>query len=171
MVEIDPKVTELAKKFFNLDKIIKDYDLENSGRLNLVNDDGRIYLKNNKIKYDAILNDAFSGETPARTLCTIEAIELIKSSLNDGGLYLTNILGGYGKYSGFLYAEVNTLKKIFKNVYVIPCGELTNERPINNMVIASDSDYDFDFSIDLKIPADTPILTDDYSPVEMLSDF
>ena len=39
------------------------------------------------------------------------------------------------------------------------------------MVIASDSDYDFDFSIDLKIPADTPILTDDYSPVEMLSDF
>ena len=55
VVEIDGKVTEIAKKYFYLDKLIKEYDLENSKRLNLITEDGRIFLNSNQKKYDAIL--------------------------------------------------------------------------------------------------------------------
>ena len=67
VVEIDGGITEVAKKYFYLDDLISDYNLEENKRLNLINDDGRTYLNNNQKKYDAILNDAFSGNTPAKT--------------------------------------------------------------------------------------------------------
>jgi spermidine synthase len=81
VVEIDPKITEIARKYFYLDKLIKDFNLEENGRLKLMNEDGRTYLNNNNIEYDAILNDAFSGDNPAKTLTTIENIRNIKKSL------------------------------------------------------------------------------------------
>ena len=81
VVEIDPKITEIARKYFYVDKLIKDFSLEENHRLNLINDDGRTYLNENNTKYDAILNDAFSGDNPAKTLTTLENIRNIKQSL------------------------------------------------------------------------------------------
>ncbi|MBO5349787.1 MAG: fused MFS/spermidine synthase [Clostridia bacterium] len=92
VVEIDGEITELAKKYFYLDKLIKDYNLEENKRLNLITEDGRTYLNNNTKKYDAILNDAFSGSSPAKTLTTMEAAQNIKKSLNENGIYLTNVI-------------------------------------------------------------------------------
>jgi len=42
--------------------------LDSNKRLNLINKDGRIYLNQNRKKYDAILNDAFHGFYPPVTL-------------------------------------------------------------------------------------------------------
>ena len=81
VVEIDGKITDIAKKYFYLDKLIQDFDLTNNKRLNLINDDGRTYLNNNNILYDAILNDAFAWDNPAKTLTTLENIKNIKKSL------------------------------------------------------------------------------------------
>lgn len=169
VVEIDGKITEIAKKYFFLDKLIKDYNLEENKRLNLITEDGRTYLNQNEKKYDAILNDAFSGNSPAKTLTTVEAVTKIKNSLNENGLYLTNIISSLeGKNSKFLNAEVNTLKQVFKNVYVIPCDEFENlEKVINNMVIATDSDLNFEDAYNLKNDNEI-ILTDDYCPVDTL---
>lgn len=170
VVEIDDKITEIAKKYFYLNKLIEDYNLNENKRLNLIHDDGRTYLNNNTKKYDAILNDAFSGNTPAKTLTTLEHNMNIKKSLNDGGVYLTNIISSLeGKNSKFLRAEVNTLKQIFKNVYVVPCtAELQEDMIQNNMIIATDSDLKFDGAYDLKITEDEIILTDDYCPIDTL---
>ena len=116
VVEIDGDITKIAKKYFYLDKLIRDYNLEENKRLNLITEDGRVYLNNNTKKYDAILNDAFSGKNPAKTLTTKEAISQIKKSLNENGLYLTNIISSLeGENSKFIKAEVNTLKKYFKH--------------------------------------------------------
>ena len=87
VVEIDGEITEIAKKYFYLDDLIKEYNIEENHRLNLITEDGRTYLNTNTKKYDAILNDAFSESTPAKTLTTMEAIKKIKNSLNEGGLY------------------------------------------------------------------------------------
>ena len=92
VVEIDDKITDIAKKYFYLDKLIQDFDLADSDRLNLINDDGRTYLNNNDILYDAVLNDAFAWDNPAKTLTTLENIKNIKKSLQKNGLYLTNII-------------------------------------------------------------------------------
>ena len=81
VVEIDSKITEIARKYFYLDKLIKDFNLEKNQRLTLMNEDGRTYLNNNDKHYDAILNDAFSGDNPAKTLTTLENIKNITKSL------------------------------------------------------------------------------------------
>ena len=74
VVEIDGKITEIAKKYFYLDQLIDDYRINENHRLNLITEDGRTYLNKCNIKYDAILNVAFSGENPAKTLTTYENI-------------------------------------------------------------------------------------------------
>lgn len=171
VVEIDGGITEVAKKYFYLDDLISDYNLEENKRLNLINDDGRTYLNNNQKKYDAILNDAFSGNTPAKTLTTYENIINIKKSLNDGGLYLTNIISSLeGENSKFLRAEVNTLKTVFKNVYVIPCKDIDVDiyTSTNNMIIATDDDIYYEKAYDLKLGSDEITLTDNYCPIDTL---
>lgn len=170
VVEIDSKITEIAKKYFYLDKLIEEYDINNNHRLNLIHEDGRTYLNNNKIKYDAILNDAFSGEKPAQTLTTIENISNIKNSLNDNGLYLTNILSSLeGEKALFLREEVNTLKQIFKNVYVIPCNKYYNKKETQNViVISTDQSIKFENTYNLSIDKDELILTDNYCPIDNL---
>ncbi len=170
VVEIDGDITKLAKKYFYLDKLISDYNLNENHRLELINEDGRTYLNRNTKKYDAILNDAFSGDTPAKTLTTLELIQKIKNSLNENGLYLTNIISSVeGRDSRFIKAEVNTLKKVFKNVYVIPCRSIENkETTQNNMVISTDQELEFEGEYKLNIDENEIVLTDDYCPVDTL---
>lgn len=171
VVEIDEDITKIAKKYFYLDKLIEDYDLENNKRLNFITDDGRIFLNKNTKKYDAILNDAFSGNTPAKTLTTIECIQNIKKSLNENGLYLSNIISALeGDDSKFIKAEVATLKQVFKNVYVFRCYPDDDiNLPENNMVIATDDDnLTFENAYDLDITSNKIILTDEYCPIDTL---
>ena len=173
VVEIDGKITEVAKKFFYLDKLIYDYDIENNKRLNLITEDGRTYLNKNIKKYDAILNDAFSGDSPAKALTTIEAVKNIKESLNFNGVYLTNVISALeGENTKFLEAEYNTLKQVFKNVYIVPCEkEKDPTNVINNMVIATDDDLDIDIKYNFHVSDNEIILTDDYCPIDTLCDY
>jgi len=170
VVEIDDGMTKLAKQFFYLDDLIKEYDLDSNKRLNLINKDGRIYLNQNRKKYDAILNDAFHGFYPPVTLTTIKAIKKIHDSINENGIYLTNIVGSIeGEKALFLKAEVNTIKKVFKNVYVIPCNYVNNKVVVQNiMVIATDDNLILENNIELEIPKNTIILTDNYAPIDSL---
>lgn len=50
VVEIDPKMTEIAKKYFYL---------KNSPRLNIISEDARVFLNRNTKKYDVIIVDAY----------------------------------------------------------------------------------------------------------------
>ena len=169
VVEIDGEITEIAKKYFYLNDLIEDYNLNENKRLGLITDDGRTYLNNNTKKYDAILNDAFSGSSPAKTLTTKEAAQLIKGSLNENGVYLTNVISSLeGDDSKFIKAIVNTLKQVFKNVYVVPCSTLELEETQNNMVIASDDELSLDKTYQYSIKEDEIVLTDDYCPVDTL---
>lgn len=170
VVEIDEGITEIAKKYFFLDKLIEEYNIEENHRLNLITDDGRTYLNNNVKKYDAILNDAFSGETPAKTLTTLEAVQKIKNSLNENGVYLTNIISSLeGDDSKFIRAEVNTLRNVFENVYIIPCNSKSSEEQLQNiMVIATADELVLKNTYDMNLSADEIILTDDYCPVDTL---
>ena len=169
VVEIDGKVTEIAKKYFYLDKLIKEYDLENSKRLNLITEDGRIFLNSNQKKYDAILNDAFAGNSPAKTLTTIEAVKKIHNSLNKNGIYLTNIISSIdGENSKFIKAEIKTLKQCFKNVYVVPCRDKNDiYETQNNMVSATDGDLIFENTVEIE-SKNSIVLTDDYCPVDTM---
>lgn len=169
VIEIDPISTEIAKKYFYLDELIEKYGED---RLGLYNEDGRVFLANSDKKYDAILNDAFSGEVPVGTLATVEAAKTIKKQLNQGGVYMSNVLGAVSGSKGkFLRSEVKTLKKVFKHVYVVPVYEnVKKESYVNWMVIATDNDnYKPETVIDLELTDKDIVLADDYNPIDSLT--
>ena len=114
------------------------------------------------------MNDAFDGISPPASLVTLEAIKMIKKSLNDGGVYLTNVIGSVdGNNSGFVKVEVNTIKQVFKYVYVVPFqNNFGKDEVINFMVIACDENIDLDNVYDLEISKDEIIFTDNYCPVD-----
>ncbi len=125
VIEIDEQITELARKYFYLDDALKDFNTEDETRLNIINEDGKVYVNTTDTTYDAILNDAFSGTTPVESLTTLETVERIHKMLNPGGVYLSNIIGSRsGADSKFLAAEVNTISQVFDYVYIIPCGDM-----------------------------------------------
>lgn len=170
VVEIDSKVITLAKEYFYLDNLINDYNLDTNHRLKIYNEDGRIYLNKNIRKYDAILNDAFSGTIPVKTLTTNEAIISIKKNLHKDGIYITNIPASLdGSKSKFLKAEVKTLKTKFTNVYVVPVKNQSIYELQNIIVIATDINLDINNSYELNLE-DSIILTDNYAPIEKLID-
>lgn len=168
VIEIDPKSTEIAKQYFYLNDLLYDYGDE---RLGLYNDDGRVFLENTDKKYDAVLNDAFSGEVPVGTMATIEAAKIIKNHLKEDGVYISNVLGAVeGKKGRFLRAEVKTLQQVFDHVYIIAVREHPKaDDYVNWMVVATDNDkYVPSNTIDVMLTNDDIILTDDYNPVDSL---
>ncbi len=163
VVEIDGGVTEAAKKYFGLQDFIRQYGTE---RLGLYTDDARIYLAQTDKKYDAVLNDTFTGKVPARSLATQEAVKTVKSALTDNGLYAMNLIGDpYTYRSEFFNSEIKTVGSVFKYIWL----QKAEGENYNWILIASDYDYGFDTeSVD--ITADSIIFTDDYCPVEYLSE-
>lgn len=167
VVEIDETVTELAKKYFFLQDCIDEFDPKGE-RLKLYNADGRIFL-NDAPKYDVILNDAFSGNSPIATLSTTEFIKTVKSKLNKDGIYAINVISSMeGDSKRFLCSECNTLSQQFKNVYIIPASKTNDNGLLNFLVIATDSELQFKDAVNIDY-SDGLILTDDYCPVEYLS--
>lgn len=113
VVEIDPKVTQVAKDYFGL---------LDSPNMNIIHGDARIFLNNNREKFDIIYGDAFASfySVPFH-LTTIEAVENIYDSLSDDGIYIQNIISSLtGPKSKYFQAQYQTLRQKFPLVYVVP---------------------------------------------------
>ena len=169
VVEIDPESTRIAKEYFYLDELISRYD-NNGTRLGLFNEDGRVFMSSSSKKYDAIFNDVFSGKIPVGTMSTVEAGRLIKSKLNDGGVYFSNVLGSpLGGNGKFLRSEIKTLKTVFKNVYLMPVYQEPDLYvSLNWMLIATDSSKYVPEHYSYTITDEDILLTDDYCPIDSL---
>lgn len=112
VVEIDPGVTEI-----NYDRIL----LNRNTKIKTYNEDARMFvekLKDNK-KYDLIFGDAFNDFSVPYHLTTFEFNEKIKNHLAPNGIYAVNIIDNY-KYGRFLGSFINTMRKTFPYVYLLP---------------------------------------------------
>ncbi len=179
VVEIDPQMTEIAKKYFRL---------EESPRLNIIHQDGRVFLNQAESnKYDAVLMDAFGSlfSVPFQ-LTTIEAVEQINRILKDDGIVIFNLGGAInGDASKFLQAEYKTYAQIFPQVYLFKVNaDYTDEQLQNLIIVASKSKNSASFeSNNAEISnllehlykespaASENILTDDLAPVEHYNSF
>lgn len=174
VVEIDPKVTELSKKYFNLK--------ENS-RLNIFHEDWRVFLNNSKDKYDVIFWDAFSSlySMPFH-LTTIETARKKYDLLNDWWVVILNIISSIEWESWkILRAEYKTYKQVFDNVLIIPVHTTEKSDVTQNIMLVAIK-WDWPENIDSKDEQlskflenirtkeintdDVPILTDNYAPVD-----
>lgn len=172
-VEIDPKMTEIAKKYFFL---------RDDPRLTIYHQDGRVYLNKNKKKYDAIFMDAYNTITPPYYLTTKETVEEIFDSLQDKGVILTNIITSLdGPSSEFLKAEYKTYISVFPQVYVFNTSSMDYSSKLRRNIILvgikDNSKVSFQNNdeslqkylnnrITLNMDQDVPILTDNFAPVE-----
>jgi len=172
VVEIDPKVTELAKKYFRL---------EESSRLTIYHEDGRVFLNKTQEKYDVIFGDAFSSHySLPYQLTTKEAVQKEYNILNDDGIVILNIISAIeGERGKFLRAEYATYKNFFPQVYLFPVADSGNSNIVQNIILValkSEKDQIFNDS-DPKlneylqhlwkktVDTDIPILTDNFAPV------
>jgi spermidine synthase len=179
VVEIDPQMTGIAKKFFRL---------EENPRLNIFHEDGRVFLNQaDSNKYDAVLMDAFGSlfSVPFQ-LTTLEAVRQIDRVLKDDGVVIFNIGGAIeGASSGFLQSELKTYRQIFPRVYLFKVyPETPNDRQQNLIIVAcKEKNAAALESPDAEIAAllshlsgEFPetridILTDDLAPVEYYNSF
>lgn len=172
VVEIDPQMTEAARKYFNL---------QDSPNLQIFHEDGRVFLNQNTAKYDVILIDAFTSiySVPFQ-LTTVEAVREMSKSLNENGVIIVNLISAFeGDGAKFLQTEVKTYQEVFPNVILFKAKtEIPAQIPQNAILVATKSaDLKFESKDEListllknryEKPLDSslPILTDDLAPVE-----
>ncbi len=190
VAEIDPKVVETAKAYF---------DVTESERLTVTARDGRLHLRLASAPHDIILTDAYLIDTIPFHLATREFFELAKARLAPGGLVASNIIGALGGPDSRLFRAIyKTFRQVFKTVYVFPVdfGQYGSVESLRNIiVIATDEpalpaaeirrraqalvdrktvtvERFLAASADLyaaPIPTDdVPMLTDDFAPIDRL---
>ena len=131
VVEIDPQMTEIARKFFRL---------QDDPRLTIIHEDGRTFLNSAPTgHYDAVMMDAFSSlfSVPYQ-LTTLEAVQQINRVLTDDGVVIFNLGSAItGPGSQFLQAEFATYKQVFPHVYLFKVNPARTDDQLQNLIIVA----------------------------------
>jgi spermidine synthase len=172
-VEIDPKLTELGRRYFDL----------HNPRLDVYDEDARPFLRRSSGGYDAILVDAYRQPYIPFYLTTREFFELARDRLAPGGVVLVNV--GHPEGNDDLETSVGrTMADVFPSVLRDPF------EPANTMLVGSEAPVSAsrlrhaipELPRDLhnlaaieaarlgpRLPGGT-LFTDDRAPVEWLTD-
>ncbi|MCR4841220.1 MAG: fused MFS/spermidine synthase [Lachnospiraceae bacterium] len=173
-VEIDDKITDLAGEYFDMPESVK-----------VTTYDGRAYLSADKGKYDVIMVDAYQDITVPFQMSSIEFFTLVRDHLKKGGVMVVNMnMRGNTKNSINDYLE-DTICEVFDNVMTMDVSGSTNREllasddSISPKILASaaESISNDDLRSLMESAAASAvvcergehILTDDKSPVELLS--
>jgi spermidine synthase len=110
MVEIDPEVVDVARKWFAFPRSIP-VDVE----------DGRRYLERHDKRYDVIVIDAYYADAVPFHLTTREFLEITRDRLKPGGVVVSNVIGAIkGDGSKLLRSFVRTYREVFPTVVLHP---------------------------------------------------
>lgn len=174
VVEIDPQMTDIARRFFRL---------KDDPRMTIFHEDGRMFINRADAgKYDAILMDAFGSLFTVPThLTTVEAVTHLHRILKDDGVVIFNLGSALsGPASQFLRAELATYRAVFPTVHVYKVRSGYPDEKLQNLIIvasrshqppAADSSDPFLNALLAHrytgdIPQIEPVLTDNLAPVE-----
>ncbi len=173
VVEIDPKFTTLAQKYFGL---------KDNPRLNTYHEDGRTFINRTNNKYDVIYLDVFrSYYSLPYYLTSKETVQKLYDVLNDSGVIMLNIISSIeGPRGQFLRAEYATYKEVFPQIYILPVDNSQQGFQVQNLILVAiksnqkplwtSQNKEFDGYLKhlwtKEISNDMPILTDDFAPVD-----
>jgi spermidine synthase len=187
-VEIDPVVVDVAHKYF---------DVTETPNLRIHTNDARVFLRRSTNTYDVILMDAYAttryGSSLPKHLTTKEFFLIANDHLGTNGVLAYNVIGQIsGRRANVIGALYRTMKEVFPQVYLFPAEESQNV-----VMVATKSAERFDSarvqregaalisSGVVTLPtfatraarfwdgtppmaASSPVLTDDYAPIESL---
>lgn len=108
VVDIDPDVVAVAKKFFGF---------REDATLRAHVADGRRFVATHPKQYDIIFLDAFGADNIPYHLATREFLDLVRAALTPRGIVLANV---WSSYSNHLYdSMVRTYQDVFDDLYIV----------------------------------------------------
>jgi spermidine synthase len=172
-VEINPAVVPLAQAHFDLEP----------DKLNLHIGDGRAFLRQTTgERYDAVVLDAFLGDSSPSHLMTKEAFEAVKGVLQPEGVLVINSFGDLDRGRDFFAASLHkTLQAVFASVKIHATGNgnvffVASARPdlsFRRAPVLSDLhpwvrhsvERAYESTVQTSVESGV-VLTDDFNPVE-----
>jgi spermidine synthase len=178
VVEIDPAVTRVARKFFGF---------REGPKMRVIEQDGRVYIKRamrEGIKYDTVMLDAFDHEYIPEHLLTREFLTEAKSLLTPQGVLIGNTFSSSKLYDhesttyAAVFGSFFNLKRENRVIVARPAG-----LPNADAIRAKSLEYELvlrSFGVDVQsMPAlfstrpdwdiSARVLTDQYSPANLLN--
>lgn len=177
IVEIDPAILKVARKFFHFK--------ENTGmKVHLM--DGRMFMKKTRTRYDMIFLDAYRGQQIPFHLTTVQFLEGVRSHLNEGGVVVSNILSEAN--NRYFWSMVKTYREGFGSLFIFRgkwSGNHIFVAPKNRIAfdaesflerarrIQSGKGMDIDLALspweygDDRRLMEAKLLTDDFAPVNL----
>lgn len=178
VVEIDPAVVTVARRYF---------DLGDGSDLNVIEADGRVHVKRalrEKRRYDLIMLDAFDHEYIPEHLLTQEFLQEVKSLLAPGGVLAANTFSSSRLYDHESTTYASVFRQFFNlkrenRVIIASNGPLPGDAQLRANSARFEKAFDsFGFSGRQLLPLfsrkqdwerDARILTDQYSPANLLN--
>jgi spermidine synthase len=111
VMEIDPTVIKVGRRFFRVDKY---------PGMNVYASDARHFLARTDKHYDFIFGDAYNGDIRIPShMVTVEFFGLVKRRLSPDGVYMMHLISAVmGEGSCLFHSMVKTLLEVFKHVEV-----------------------------------------------------
>ncbi len=177
MIEIDGDVVKISREYFGM---------RESKYTKVHVQDGRVFIKRTKKKYDIVFLDAFRGSFVPFHLKTKEFYKEIKSKLTPNGVVASNLFGGSALYPYDLKTFSEVYKKLYSfkgqgNVILVAGNDESSELDDAKIMesakkLMKEKKFNFDFkyiaesyfpvgSIDQNLRA----FTDDFAPVNFLN--
>lgn len=176
-VELDPGVIRSAKEYFNVSE---------SEKLKIYNQDGREFLQETNHTYDAIYLDAYRKSKVPFHLTTKEFMELAYQKTDENGIIFSNTIAtASGPGSEFSKAQYRTINEVFPSMYYFPTtntelaqnveiigtksSKLSQEQLLerNKNYEKMNLSYEIGRLKHFEVGEGT-VLTDDYAPVDTL---
>ena len=172
-VEIDQKITDLAKTYFGMPDNVK-----------VTTYDGRAFLNAVDTKYDVIMVDAYQDITIPFQMSSVEFFKLVRDHLTDGGVMVVNMNMKANREDGINRYLADTISTVFSEVWVRDVPGETNlelfasQNP--NMIAKFHEQTELEDNEELRVAMQqvgellaeyqpgNHILTDDCAPVELL---
>lgn len=172
-VEIDSKITKLARQYFDL-----------SPKVNVTTYDGRAYLNTVKKSYDVIMVDAYQDITIPFQMSSTEFFQLVKDHLTPDGVMVVNMNMRSDEEGNINQYLSDTIGTAFSHIVTADVSGTTNRelfasnnpafltRFEENVEKEQDPDLSYMMSmVSMYLYPYSPgnhILTDDKAPVELL---
>jgi spermidine synthase len=171
VVEIDPAVTDVAKRFFLG---------STAASIRTVEADGRIFLHHAAGHYDLIYTDVYNGafSVPFH-MASRQALAAMRGALRDDGILIMNIASPLEGPASALFRSIwKTIDGLFPRTTIFGTNkDFPGERQ-NIILLALKSEHP---ALDEKLKAfekyryrnaiftkDVPVLTDEYAPIDSL---
>ena len=129
-VEIDEKITGLAREYFRLDEAVP-----------VTTYDGRAYLAAIEGSYDVIMVDAYQDITIPFQMSSVEFFTLVKEHLKPGGVMVVNMNMHSDKEGNINDWLSDTIASVFRYVYTADVRGSTNRE-----LFAAETDVFADFA-------------------------